>query len=1016
MSTVSPSAFGLLLRRLRQAAELTQEELAERAGLSVEGISALERGVNRAPRRDTIALLAGALALAPADRAALDAAARHPDAAQAQDPFTGLPATEAASALVGRAAELALIDAHLAGNGPPVLMLSGEPGIGKSRLAHEVARRATASGWTVLSGGCQRPFTGRDAAPTGRSYVGGEEPYGPFVEAIERHLAAQPAARRKTLLAGSSWLVYLLPELAQTVTPPATGWAIAPQQERRLIFAAVTRYLANAAGPAGTLLVLDDLHWAGADTLDLLVFLARARTLPLRVIGTYRVTDVRPDDPLTVALTDLARGPRGALVRHCALSPLDAAASQQLLGELIAGVDPAVAERLVERAGGVPFFLVSCAQALRTGALDVAGGDGRESVPWDVAQSIRQRVAALPDAARRLLAVAAVAGRVVARSVLLEVLDVPADTALEALEAACQAGLLSEVGPDGYEFPHDLIREGIGGDLSAARRAALHLRLAEAIERRPGMADNSPELLAYHFMRAGERVHASVHLERAGDRAAAMRASAEAEEAYRALLAVWEELGRAGEAAAAGEKLGRVLRAAARYDDALGVLERAAVAARTAADVERLARITVEIGRVHADRGTTAEGVARLAPVVAAPEAAAISPAVRAALYDALAQLYHLGGHYDEQLDAAVRAGELARDAGDPSLRAQVALRRGNALRMLGRLDEARVVLEEAIAIAEAAGDHHNLSYALENASVVSLFRGALGQSNAYLARALALAEAAGDPLVIGLMTMRRGMNRCIAGAWPEARADFEGAARALGAIGASWAGVYAPLGLGQLDLMTGDDEAATARLSEAIRLAGGTGDLQALRWAQSALAERELLRGDPEAARERLLPLRDQPGHQESVVTYLLPYLAWAYLELGDEEAAGALLGECLHRARAEQLRLALVEALRVRALLDLRRGDHEPAREAIAEVLLLSRAMPYPHAEAKALYTAGLVERAAGNPDAARAQLEAALAILDRLSERLYRPLAEAALASLDPAPPAEVAVEARRKGRRA
>ncbi|HEX6796634.1 MAG TPA: AAA family ATPase [Ktedonobacterales bacterium] len=990
MSAVSPSAFGLLLRRLRQAAGLTQEELAERASLSVEGISALERGVNRAPRRDTITLLASALALSDADLAALVSAARHPDAAAS--PATGTQTPDAGGQFVGRTAELALLDAHLTGVGSPLLMLSGEAGIGKSRLAREAAARATSAGWTVLAGGCQRQAT----AESSHSPYDGQDPYAPFVEAIGRHLAAQPAARRKTLLAGSAWLVRLLPELAPMVTPPVAGWTLAPQQERRLIFAAVARYFANVAGPPGTLLLLDDLHWAGADTLDLLRYLIHMPGLPLRVVGTYRDTDVQPGDPLAGALADLAAA---GLVRRCALAPLASDDAGHLLSSLVVDADPVLRERVVARAGGVPFFLVSCAQALRAGALsDADGGVGGGAVPWDVAQSIRQRVAVLPDAARRLLSVAAIAGgREVSRAVLLEALGEPAETAVEALEAACQARLLAEMGSNSYGFAHDLIREGIGSDLSAARRAAIHRRLAETIERQPGMAASAPELLAYHFTRAGERERAAVYLELAGDRAAAMRAYAEAEDAYRALIATQEELGRTGAAAAAGEKLGGVLRVAARYDEALAVLERAVSMARTAHDVEQLGRVMAEIGRTHANQGSAALGVQRLVPLLAAPEAAALTPVVHAALYDALAQLYNLSGRYDEQLDAAVRAGELAREGADAILHAQVALRRGSALRMLGRMEEARVVLEQAIVSAEASGDHQNLSYALENASVVYLFRGAIETSDNYLARALALAEEVGDPLAVGLMTMRRGINRCISGAWLPAREDFERARRVLAPIGASWAGVYAPLGLGQLCLMTGDHDAATVHLEHAIALASEIRDLQALRWAQSALAERELLRGAAEAARDRLLPLRDQPGQQESLVTYLLPYLAWAHLELGEASAADALLDECLRRARAEHLHLALVEALRVRALRDLRRGDHEAAREAIAEVLALSRAMPYPHAEAKARYTAGLIERDAGLQDAARDHFSAARDLLDRLGERMYRPLVEAALASM-------------------
>ena len=155
--------FGSLLRRHRQAAGLTQEELAERAGLSIEGISALERGVNRAPRKDTVELLAEALSLSATARAAFANAAR----TGAQPLTTPTAPADAASLppLVGRTAELARLEHHLAGSGSPIWLLAGDPGIGKSRLLHEAARRAPILGWSVLEGGCHR-----------RS---GQEPYAP---------------------------------------------------------------------------------------------------------------------------------------------------------------------------------------------------------------------------------------------------------------------------------------------------------------------------------------------------------------------------------------------------------------------------------------------------------------------------------------------------------------------------------------------------------------------------------------------------------------------------------------------------------------------------------------------------------------------------------------------------------------------------------------------------------------------------------------------------------------------
>jgi predicted ATPase len=167
------------------------------------------------------------------------------------------------------------------------------------------------------------------------------------------------------------------------------AWTLPPEQERRLMVQAVLRFLANVAGPAGTLLVLDDLQWAGSDALELLTALVRAGAeVPLRVLGAYRHTDVGPQAPLSVMLADLAQA---ELAMQHMLPPLTPQEAGQLLAALladVAGAEPLLQQRVLQRAGGVPFFLVSCAQALRTA--EGAGG-GAERVPWDVAQGLRQR-------------------------------------------------------------------------------------------------------------------------------------------------------------------------------------------------------------------------------------------------------------------------------------------------------------------------------------------------------------------------------------------------------------------------------------------------------------------------------------------------------------------------------------------------------------------------------------------------------------------------------------------------
>lgn len=520
MDGAHPLSCGDLLKRYRITARLTQEELAERSQMSVRTIGNIERGSRHAPRRDSVRLLAAALTLSPQEYAVFAAAAR-------ESPLSPVPllgtesplvellqssttvATNGATStfatsyapqrsmrprLVGRAREVAQLHHHLSsppGDDPPLLLISGEPGIGKTRLLHEAVARAVGAGWCVLEGSCP--------------WRGGQHPYTPLLEALERHVHRQPPAALRTFLAGCARLVRLLPELVEQAVVTAQPSVLPPEQERRLLFQAVEHYLANVAGPAGTLLVLDDLQWAGADALDLLATLVRSTAIaaatsaappPLRIVGTYRSTEVRAMDPLGMVLAELGHV---QLVRQLVLEPLPAADARALLGEVLNGEGSAAgdskardesARKTLQRAGGVPQFLMSCAQAMR----DVAATEGPTAAqnwngcPPDVVQSIQQRVAVLPEAAPELLSVVAVAGSQASRLLLLEVAagyERTEGEVIVALEAACKARLLVEVGEQAYAFANDLIREAIVADLSAARRAALHRQVAEAREQMP---------------------------------------------------------------------------------------------------------------------------------------------------------------------------------------------------------------------------------------------------------------------------------------------------------------------------------------------------------------------------------------------------------------------------------------------------------------------------------------------------------------------------------------------------
>ena len=495
--------FAMLLRHHRLAAGLTQEELAQRARLSRRSITEMERGTAHTPRRDTLELLAGALDLATQERATFLQAGRRGTVGARRHMEAG-----GAAPFVGRSGELALVERHLVGDGPPLLFVAGEPGIGKSRLLRAAVSRALGTGWRVLEGGCQQR--------------GGQEPYAPFLSAFQQYLQHQRAGQLREELRGCAWLVRLLPELTGGPIEPLPAGPIPPEHERRLMFAAVATFLANVAGPAGTLLVLDDLQWAGADALDLLVTLARAAaTVPLRVIGAYRDTEVPAEAPLAATLATLTQA---RLAARRLLAPLCSQEAAELLDEMLAGdaTEPTLRAQVLQRAGGVPFFLVSYAEGLRQDTEEGARG----TVPWDVVQSVRQRVTALPEAAQRVLGIAAVVGRTAPYGLLQTVAALPEQEMLVALDAGCHAHLLEEAGDDAYRFTHDVIREVVEAGLGAARRMLLHRDIAKGLQARTG--PSPVEELAYHYARSDQPEQALPYLQRAAERARVAAAYREA--------------------------------------------------------------------------------------------------------------------------------------------------------------------------------------------------------------------------------------------------------------------------------------------------------------------------------------------------------------------------------------------------------------------------------------------------------------------------------------------------------
>ncbi|HYY17229.1 MAG TPA: AAA family ATPase, partial [Streptosporangiaceae bacterium] len=298
--------------------------------------------------------------------------------------------------LVGRDGEFARLLTMLgdaASRQAVVALISGDAGVGKTRLVTEVTRRATAEGFTVLSGHCAE--------------LGESVPYLPLAEALRNATQAPgTASRLLDALASRPVLNRLLPEGETPAVADGEGMGMARQQ----MFGAVLGLLGELAAAAPVLLVFEDLHWADASTRDLLTFLCRVlRTERVALVGTYRTDDLHRRHPLRPLAAELQRLPSVTPIRLGPLGPAALAEHLTALAGLHHGnLDAAELNSIISRAEGNAYYAEELLAAVGGGTR--GSGVGRP-LPEDLAALLLSRVERLSDAAQRVLRAAAVAGR-----------------------------------------------------------------------------------------------------------------------------------------------------------------------------------------------------------------------------------------------------------------------------------------------------------------------------------------------------------------------------------------------------------------------------------------------------------------------------------------------------------------------------------------------------------------------------------------------------------------------------
>ena len=615
--------------------------------------------------------------------------------------------------LVGRSTELASLRQWLdqEGRGPrPAVFLRGEGGVGKSRLAEAVADDARRKEWTVVEG---RAYPVESGAP----YALLSDAFVPWLRELG------PDALMTLTRGGLDALHTIFPALGPSPTgaPAADG---SPDELKTRLYWNFSELVRALSERAPVLVLLEDLQWADATSLELFHFLARQLDgARVRVLATYN--DTHRDDNPALAPTERSLSAQ-ELVRVIHLAPLDRAETGEMIEQAF-DVDSALIAGFVDRlhtwTGGNPFFIEETLKALvddgrlsrREGAW--VGWDTRDLVlPATIREAVLQRTRRLPEEALEVANVAAVLGSRISFPQLRAASSLSERDLLAGLDELRSRKLIRERLQDEevwYDFTHPLVRETLYGELGLARTRVLHATVAEALE---GLyadrADEHADELAFHFDRAGSESSpekAALYLVTAGRQAFRRSAYAEAADLLGSALPRLRD-----------EGPGDMARPALRLD----VLEELAWARQAVGQADAALTLLTEA------RDASEE------------------PGRRARLDRRAAMVHFFAGRHRHALEA-VASGEVpATEAGLDHERARLLLIRGLCLEQLGNAGAARATLDEVLGLAEALGDDGLRAKAHRALALGSLWVGRPDEVRMHATEAIRLAESDGGSVL----------------------------------------------------------------------------------------------------------------------------------------------------------------------------------------------------------------------------------------------------------------------------
>ena len=709
------------------------------------------------------------------------------------------------------------------------ILISGEAGVGKSRLVSECVKRIVGDGGQVLVGACVRVSTGG-------------LPYGPFLDALRRLLQDRGVGSLEELFGTGYTELDQLVHIGE-VSPAGGGGA--PHIRQGPLFERFLALLARLAQDVPLVLVVEDIHWAEQSTLDLLTFLAVAlRTERILLVVTYR-DDEPSRGPLPSALLELFRS---TFMTRLSLMPFDPPDLTELLEQLAgAPLCPAAVERIADLSGGNAFF----AEELLT----AEGIDAQGPLPAQVRDVVLLRIAALSREAQDVVRHAAVVGRRVSHDLLSALCDLPDVALLIALRELSASHILVVDTDAGYRFQHALTQEAVYSDLLPGERAALHGRVAAALSDKPHLQEGSRSKttaeMAHHWQGAGNASKALAAVVAAGRAAAEIHGYSEGYQYFRRALTLWGEV---ADTSTAGIDRPDLLAAAAkcahyagRDNDAVELIQQA-LATSADDDVVRRALMAEALGNYlsRTDGSHALDAFHEAHRLLAGSEALA----ERARVTSSLAQALSIRGLYADSAPFWEETLTLARAAGCRREEVLGLRTSGWHLAVHGEPEVGIARMRAALRIAAAEGDIEGVSVTYNHLSLLLDFVGRSAECLATAQEALRWSSQAG----VFFTPMRKMLDSIVLvlyrlGRWQQAE---EVASRLYATYGADRA-IMAAVVAAELATARGDPDQAERALRLAHEILEGNDDPLNHGLAHAAGAARALWLGDHRTARDEV-------------------------------------------------------------------------------------------------------------------------------------------------------------------